>query len=91
MARKQKKMADSCAAKPKYKKASYVMFGYCKDNIDQVGYFSKDLKITDDVSEAKVFTAENVNNIKGFGTPEQWLEFINSDCSLNHGYFFHLV
>lgn len=67
------------------------MFGYCKDDIDKVGYFSNDLDITEDASKAKVFMAENVSNIKGFGTPEQWLEFINTDSSLNHGYCFHLV
>lgn len=86
-----KKQQESGPSEPERKKTSYVMFGYCKSDIDQVGYFGDDLEITEDVSKARVFTTENVNNIKGFGTPEQWLEFINSDDSLNHGYFFHLV
>ena len=90
MARRTKKEEQNAEASAS-KKTSYVMFGYNKDDIDQVGYFSEDLKITDDVDKAKVFKSENVDNLKGFGTPEQWLEFINSDDSLNQGYIFHLV
>ena len=91
--RKNTKQVDSSQIRKrrKSKKASYVMFGYCKNDIDKVGYFSNDLNITEDVNKAKVFISKNIEGVKGFGTPEQWLEFINTDSSLNHGYYFHLV
>lgn len=69
----------------------YVLFGHDLDDPEKVGYFSNTLKITDDADCAKVFPDINVNRVKGFGPPEAWRDFINSDPELNHNFKFHLV
>ena len=70
---------------------TYVMYGFNKDAIVETGYFGKDLTIVQDMVDAKKFPSKKRPRQKGFGTPEQWLEFINADNDLNHGYKFHLV
>lgn len=75
----------------KSKRQYYIMFGYCKDDIDEVGYFGNDLSIVKDSSEAKLFPLKNYKRKKQFKTPEEWLKFINNDSSINNGYKFHLV
>lgn len=79
MARKRKQ--------PKY----YVLFGFNKSDKDETGYFDDNNQITPELSCAKLFPSENIFGIKGFGKPEKWVEFINTDKSLNKGYKFHLV
>lgn len=69
----------------------YVLFGFNKSYKDETGYFDCKNKITTELSCAKIFPSSNVLNIKGFGTPEKWVEFINSDSHLNNGFKFHLV
>ena len=69
----------------------YVLYGFNKEDIDKVGYFGPNNKIVDELSAARKFPDQNVNNLSGFGTPQQWKELINSDVDVNHGYKFHLV
>lgn len=69
----------------------YVLFGFNKTNKTLTGYFDDNNSITTELSAAKLFPSENVFKIKGFGKPEKWVEFINTDKSLNNGYKFHLV
>lgn len=71
--------------------SKYVLYGFNKDKEVDVGYFGKGLVVVDDKEDAMVFPSKPKENQKGFGSPEQWLEFINSDDDLNHGYKFHLV
>ncbi len=50
--------------------------GYNKDNEDETGMLGIDFeakkpyKIVHDVKEALKFPSENVDNVKGFGTPD---------------------
>ena len=80
-----------------------VFFGFKKDDHDEVGYLGfrspNELranpkaglyKIVDDISEAKWFPCENCEDTVGFAVPEKWLEFFNSDPSLEE-WKFHLV
>lgn len=69
----------------------YILFGYNKSDIDEVGYFGKNGLITKVKQQAKIFPSKNIYKIKGFGSPKQWLDFINNDEQLNYGYKFHLV
>lgn len=82
--------------KSRSKLAWYVMVGFNKENPDKVGCLAIDVspgskstyKIVG-LSEAKKFPSKNVNHVKGFGTPEQWLELFNSDPELEE-WRFHL-
>lgn len=69
----------------------YVLYGFNKEDIDKVGYFGYDNMIVTDLSAARRFPDQNINNQSGFGTPLQWKELINADDEVNHGYKFHLV
>lgn len=86
----------------KQKAAFYVLFGF---NVAQAasheededlhvepetGYWTQE-KIVSELRDAALFPDKNAFNIQGFGTPQQWLDFINTDRSLSHGYKFHLV
>ena len=89
--------------KPKAKKAAfYVLFGF---NVAQAvaheddefmnveaetGYWTQQ-KIVSELRDATLFPDKNDFGIEGFGTPQQWCEFINDDKSMNHGYKLHLV
>lgn len=75
----------------KKKTKYYVLFGFKKSDRDTTGYFDENNGITTELSAAKLFPSDNVFKIKGFGEPEKWVEFINTDRSLNNGYRFHLV
>lgn len=68
-----------------------LMFGYDIENEDLTGYLGDDLKITENQADAKKFWSENYDNQEDFGTPEKWLEIVNEDRKLNHGYRFHLM
>ena len=74
----------------------FALMGYNKDNEDETGMLGIDLeakkpyKIVHDMNEALKFPSENVNNVKGFGTPDQWLKFFNSEPDLDN-WKFHLV
>lgn len=67
------------------------MYGFKLSDIDMTAYFGEDLKIVTDIAIARRFPSKKRRGQKGFGTPEQWLNFINSDSSINQGYKFHLV
>ena len=69
----------------------YVLFGFAKHDIEDVGYWKAPGEIVFDQEEATVFPSHNVNNSEGFGTPEKWRDFINDDKVMSHGYKFHLV
>lgn len=62
----------------------------CAAYIPDVGYWTQK-KIVTELQDATLFPDKNDFGIKGFGTPKQWLDFINSDKSLNHGYKLHLI
>lgn len=70
--------------------------GFNKDNEDETGMLGLDLeakkpyKIVHDVHEALKFPSKNINNVKGFGTPEQWLDFFNHEPELGR-WKFHLI
>lgn len=73
------------------------MVGFNPSDIAQTGCLGIDedpkakttYKIVDRL-EAKRFPSQNASHVKGFGTPQQWLEFFNSDPDLD-GWKFHLV
>lgn len=73
----------------------YVMYGYNKDNQDQVGYLSfssqagNTYEIVPDLAQAKRFPSKDKKN-KDFGTPKQWLDFFDNDPELDD-WSFHLV
>lgn len=67
------------------------MYGFNVEKPVFVGYFGKDLNIVDDIDLAMKFPSKPKEGQVGFGTPEQWLEFVNDDFDLNKGYKFHLV
>ena len=76
--------------KPKYG----ILFGFRKDDKDQVGYFTViDNKITVTTEEelARHFPLRRRPKQKNFGTPQQWCDLINEDELLCHGYKFHVV
>lgn len=92
MPRRKKKVPELALEKV----ANYVMFGFSRDDIDVVGYLGKRdedgkevFAVVDDMEDAVLFPEKNVENVKGFGTPQQWLEYWNSDETLN--FKFHLV
>lgn len=83
------------------KNINYAMYGFCLNDLDEVGYLAKiptdendEDVITDDIKNAKLFPSINEDGITGFGTPEQWLEFVNEEFKDIYGpyaYKFHLV
>ena len=87
--------------KPKEDRSKYVMFGFSLADPDETGFLAKiptDVEdediICDDMKEAKVFPASNEDGITGFGTPQQWLEFVNEEFKDIYGPYawkFHLV
>lgn len=84
-------------AKKSKKVDRYVMFGFNRSDMDDIGYLGKPIQlkneiifpIVPDVEDALVFPSSNENHVKGFGTPEQWLDFWNSDE--DNVFKFHLV
>ena len=84
-------------AKKSKKSGRYVMFGFNRNDIDEAGYLGRPVHeesgitfpIVQDVKDALVFPRSNENHVKGFGTPEQWLDFWNSDE--DNVFKFHLV
>ena len=69
----------------------YVLYGFKKTEPESVGYFGKEFDIVDEIGIAMKFPVKPKEGQTGFGTPKQWLEFINDDIDLNKGYKFHLV
>lgn len=67
-----------------------VLFGFCKNDKDTVGYFGKDLKIAKDRVDAKEFQLKG-KKANGFASPEKWCKFINEDEDLSHGFKFHVI
>lgn len=67
-----------------------VLFGFCKNDKDIVGYFGKDLNIAEDLVDAKEFQLRG-KKADGFATPEKWCKFINEDEDLSHGFKFHVI
>ena len=70
---------------------TYVMYGYHLQNEDDTAYFGERNKIVTEIEAARRFYSRPRKRQKGFGSPQQWLDFINSDPDLNQGYKFHLV
>lgn len=70
---------------------TFVLFGYNKNNIEETGYFGGPNTIVTSSLDAMRFYSQNINNVKGFGTPKQWEELINSDSEMNSNFCFHLV
>ena len=74
----------------------FVLMGFNKDNEDETGMLAfdneskKPYKIVNDIKEALKFPSKNVNNVNGFGTPDQWLEFFNREPELEN-WKFHLM
>ena len=87
--------------KKKTEAANYVMYGFCLADPDDVGYLAsipQDMEsegiIAEDIHDAKLFPNTNVDGITGFGTPQQWLKFINAEFKEIYGPYawkFHLV
>ena len=73
------------------KSKMFVMYGFRLDDEDDTAYFGESNKIVTELAAARRFFSKPRKGQKGFGTPEQWLEFINSAPDLNQGYRFHLV
>lgn len=71
-------------ADPDKKKTGFVSY---KPELDgRYGLYD----ITNDSTKAKKFWAENYDDIKGFGTPQQWLDFISDEPGIKR-WKFHLV
>lgn len=70
---------------------NYVMFGYNKDDIYDVGYLKStfDFSVTDDIFEAKLFKNTASRTKRKSATPTDWLELLNEDE--RNKYVFHLV
>ena len=69
----------------------YVMYGFNTHDILHTGYYKSPKEIVDELDSATRFYSLNINKIKGFKKPEEWLKFINSDKDLNNKFKFHLV
>lgn len=67
-----------------------ILFGFCKNDKETVGYFSKDMKIVEDRADAKEFQLRG-KKADDFASPEKWCKFINEDKDLSHGFKFHVV
>lgn len=78
-------------AKPVEEVKWYVLFGFNKNDDTKTGYFKAPSEIVDDINKASSFPTQNVLSVEGFGTPHQWLDFVNEDNGLNNGFQFHLV
>lgn len=71
---------------------NYVMYGYNLADENDTGYFGKNLQIVTDINAAMLFPNKPRKNKRGFGSPQQWLDFLNDpNEKLNHGFKFHLV
>jgi len=79
----------------------FVLRGFKLDDKDTTGFlginkkFTKGSKepvyeIVHDKDDALKFSSENINNIDGFGTPKQWLEFFKGEDELSE-WKFHLM
>ena len=76
----------------------YVLRGFNVDDNDNVGFLGIDksgttrdiYKIVEDLEDAMKFPSKNVYSTKGFGTPQQWLEFFKTEPALCN-WKFHLV
>ncbi|MCQ2602714.1 MAG: hypothetical protein MJ193_02175 [Clostridia bacterium] len=77
------------ATRRKSEPKHFVLFGFNKDDVDQVGYFTAECGVARERKHAKVFTV--FRKSKKHGTPEQWCKFVNDDKTLNNGYEFHVV
>jgi hypothetical protein len=69
------------------------MFGYDRSSPDKTGWLKvtgSGYEIADDRSGATPFETENVSGRKGWGSPEQWKDFFNSEDELS-GWRFHVV
>ena len=76
----------------------YVLRGFKLENEDDTGFLGINIpktnndtyKIVKSQTEALKFPSENVYEVKGFGTPKQWLEFFKGEDELS-GWKFHLL
>ena len=71
-----------------------ILFGFCKDDEDQVGYFAMENGhsfVSTEEELAMHFPLRKKRGQVGFGTPQQWCDLVNSDEDLCHGYKFHVV
>ena len=69
------------------------MFGYDKNSPDRTGWLKvtrSGYEIAEDILDATPFETENVSGRKGWGSPEQWKEFFNSEDALSD-WRFHIV
>ena len=70
--------------------------GFNKNNEDETGMLGFDIesknpyKIVHSIKDAMKFPSKNESNREGFGTPEQWLKFFNSEPLLKD-WKFHLI
>jgi len=76
-----------------------VLYGFNKNNIDNVGFLAlndrrgpmqSSYKITHDINEALKFPKENIDGNPQFGTPAQWYQFFLKEPSLKN-WQFHFV
>ena len=69
------------------------MFGYDRNSPDRTGWLKtteSGYVIVEDRFDATPFETENVSGRKGWGSPERWKEFFNSENELS-GWRFHVV
>ena len=75
------------------------MRGFNQEDKDNTGFLGMDksgkkhrsiYKIVDSPEDALKFPSINVDNVNGFGTPKQWLEFFKGEDELS-SWKFHLV
>lgn len=74
----------------KYRPGKYAMLGFDRDDIDEIAWLGEDYQLVESMNDAKRFEWSGRKK-KGKGDPQSWLDYINSDEELNHGYEFHLV
>ena len=76
----------------------FLLMGFNKDNEDETGFLALDkdpeskkfYAVTKDKKLALKFPSKNVNNVEGFGTPTQWLNFFKNEPELS-SWKFHIV
>lgn len=69
------------------------MFGYDRSSQDRTGWLKvtpEGYEIVNDRSGATRFETDNVSGKKGWGSPDQWKEFFNSEDELSC-WRFHVV
>lgn len=62
------------------------MYGYRRDDPDRTGWLkvtNSGYEIVGDRPEATPFETENSSGKKGWGSPEQWKDFFNSEDELS--------